>query len=380
MAATFRHAATPVREEFGDALASSSPHFEENVLLRTCHRVEMVGVLLDDTAPPIVDGVTYLAGTEAAERVFLVAGGFDSAVVAEEQVLGQVRSAYEDALEAGDTGPVLNELYRRALRFGRRVRSEVQPTTDRSLADRSARWIAERLGPEQRPASALVLGTGEMGRLLAEHFARAGMTVTVGSRSESRARRIIDHLSTPNRHRVVATPTALGQVADHDVVAIAVRSSSSPLDTPHLERGGRLPLVIDLSTPSAVTSGAAAVLDDRLLDLDRLGALSVSSPLSDVAERRLRDAARNEAHRFMDWWSMRPNAAGVAMLRAHASEIRERHLDRLRRRPDLSPAQMSAVEAATAAMMGELLHTPTERLRREPGAREVVARIFGIGP
>jgi glutamyl-tRNA reductase len=361
-------------------LASSSPRFEEHVLLRTCHRVEMVGVLRDDTAPPTLGGATYLAGIEAAERVFLVSGGLDSAVVAEEQVLGQVRSAYEGALEAGDTGPVLNELYRRALRFGRRVRSEVQPTTDRSLADRSARWIAERLGPEPRPASALVLGTGQMGRLLAELFARAGMTITVGSRSASRAERIIEHLPTPSRHRAVEMPAAIEQAASHDVVVIAVRSSSSALDTPHLERRRRLPLVIDLSAPPAVTFGAAAMLGDRLLDLDRLGALSAASPLTEVAERRLRHAAQDEAHRFVDWWSTRANADSIALLRAHASEIRERHLDRLRRRPDLSSAQISAVEAATAAMIGELLHTPTDRLRREPEAREVVARIFGIGP
>lgn len=354
--------------------------FEERVALHTCHRVEIVGVLRCDVTLPDAPGVHVARGVSAAERTFLVTGGLDSAVLAEEQVLGQVRSAYERALTESLSGPILNELFRRALRFGKRVRSEVQPRNDQSLADRAVRWIIERLGPEARPASALVLGTGEMGRLFAHLLAGEGMTVTVGSRSEPRAGAIVAGLPNASRHRAAPLDTALRDAARHDVVAIAVRSASSPLDRQHLEPAHPRPLVVDLSAPPAVTPAAALLLGDRLLDLDRLGALSSARPLNAATERRLRVTAAEGAARFIDWWSTRSNGDGIALLRAHADEIRERHLERLRRRPDLTTAQLAAVEAATAAMLGELLHVPTLRLQREPNAREVVARIFGIGP
>ena len=380
LSATYRDLPTDAREALASAIVGTRDPLQERVVLHTCHRVELVGVLKPDARVPELSGARIATGLRAVERVFLVTGGLDSAVLAEEQVLGQVRSAYDDALGRGETGPVLNELYRRAIRFGKRVRSEVQPRNDRSLADRTVRWIAERLGPEVRPASALVLGTGEMGRLLASRLAGHGMTITIGSRSLARARRTAEELPNASRHRSMMLEEAVLHAAQHDVVAIAVRSASTPLDRHHLETSRPLPLVVDLSAPRAVTSGAADLLGDRLLDLDRLGTLSATQPLSTTAEQRLRAAAREGAARFVDWWSTRTSGDGIALLRAHAAEIRERHLRRLRRRPDMTPEQLAAVETATAAMLGELLHVPTLRLRRDPDARAVVSHVFGIEP
>lgn len=353
--------------------------FDERVVLHTCHRVELLGVVDAAAVRPQPTGMALSVGAEAAERAFLVTGGLDSAVLAEEQILGQVKASYEAALAAGETGPVLNELLRRAIRFGKRVRSEAQPRNDRSLAERAVRWVAERLGPDGSRSSGLVLGSGAMGRLLARELAGRGMVVTVASRSLTRADAVIAELPDPGRHRSLLLEKALSEAPAHDVVAVAVRSASAPLERGHFH-ASRLPLVVDLSAPRAVTPEAAGLLGDRLLDLDGLGALSSSASLAPTAERRLRAAAEEEARAFIRWWSARPNGDGIALLRDHANAIRERHLERLRRRADLSSEQMAVVEAATAAMLGELLHVPTLRLRRDPDAREAVSRIFGIGP
>jgi glutamyl-tRNA reductase len=378
LSVTFREQPTEAREALAGSLLELRQPFAERVCLHTCHRVELIGLLADGARLPDTGGVTIGRGARAAERVFLVAGGLDSAVLAEEELLGQVRRAYGSALIAAETGPILNELLRRAIGFGKRVRSEVQPRADRGLADRAVRWAVERLGPEARPAAGLVIGTGEIGRLLASRLAAEGMTLSVGSRSADRARRLVATLPNPDRHRPLRLEEALDQTTKHDVVAIAVRSAAIPLDVRHLTGAGRLPLVIDLSAPRAVTPDAAGRLGDRLLDLDRLGALASSQPLSAASERRLRAAAGEGTQAFMAWWARRAGGDGIALLHAHAAEIRERHLARLRRRPDLSAAQLAAVEAATAAMVGELLHQPTIRLQREPAARSVVARVFGL--
>jgi glutamyl-tRNA reductase len=379
LSVTFRDHPTAAREALAESLLGLRQPLVERVCLHTCHRVELIGLLAEGARPPDAGSVTIERGVTAVERVFLVAGGLDSAVLAEEELLGQVRTAYGSALAAGETGPILNELFRRAIGFGKRVRSEVQPRADRGLADRAVRWAVERLGPEARPAAALVIGTGEIGRLLAMRLAAEGMTLSVGSRSADRAQRLLAMLPNAERHRPLRLEEALGTTTKHDVVAIAVRSAAVPLDVPHLAGAGRLPLIIDLSAPRAVTEAAAGRLGDRLLDLDRLGALSSSQPLSAAAERRLRAAARKDAQAFLAWWARRAGSAdGIALLHAHAAEIRERHLARLRRRPDLSAAQLAAVEAATAAMVGELLHEPTIRLQQEPAARSVVARVFGL--
>jgi glutamyl-tRNA reductase len=376
--ATVRDVDTAAREMLAAVLEKRSVGSGERVLIHTCHRVELIAfVAKADDLADLPHAMHRSSGLAAAERVMLITGGLDSTVLAEEQVLGQVRDAYQSALERGQTGPVTNELLRRAIRFGKRVRSFAQPIGDRSLADRAARWVEERLILlNGRPPHALVIGTGEMGRALAAHFAAQGARVTVASRSGEHAQRIIAGLPRRERHDVALTSEVLAGQLPHDVVAIAVSSGKTQLEPRHL--GSQLPLVVDLSSPRAVTADASARLGERLLDLDRLGVASGAGRLSGDVERRLRQEARAEASGFAAWLEVRASGDAIAMLRAHGEDVRRRHLDRLRLKSSLDDAQAAAVEAMTAAMLGELLHEPTLRLRHDPDAAARVRDDFGI--
>lgn len=365
--ATFRD--LTIDERSAHAAQLSSVPTVERLLLDTCHRVELVSV---DDAPT---AGRCVAGRQAIRRVFEVVGGFDSAVVAEEQLLGQVRAAYEAALADGSTGPILNELLRRALRFGRRVRTHARPGTDRSLADRGASWLLERLGAD--PASVLVAGTGEMGRLAALHLAGAGHRITIISGSAERGRRVLERL-VGSQHRLVVGSLEPATVASSRALVLAVRSREPILSALQLQAGAP-PWTIDLSTPAAVSADAAALLGHRLLTLDRLGEIAGAAPvLASGVERRLRAEMDDEVERFVAWLDARRSGDALAVLHGEADAVRRRHLDRLSRSAGLGPGQLAAVEAASAAMMGELLHGPSVELRRGGADAETVRRIFGL--
>jgi glutamyl-tRNA reductase len=376
--ATFRDHDTDGREVLAAALGATADGLGERVLLHTCHRVELIAYSgIDEDLADLPRILEQRSGRAAAERVLLVASGLDSAVLAEEQVLGQVRDAYRVALSRGQTGPVVNELLRRAIRFGKRVQSFAQPIGDRSLADRAMRWVEERMELAARPPmTALVVGTGEMGRILAGRLASDGSRVTVASRDGDRAARLVAELPHPERHAAILISEALDRPLTHDVVAIAVRSGKTRLEVRHL--GAEPPLVVDLSSPSAVTAEAAERLGERLLDLDRLGAAADARRLSADVERRLRAEAADEATAFAAWLEVRASGDAIARLRAHGEEVRRRHVDRLRLRSSLDEEQAAAVEAMTVAMFGELLHGPTVRLRQDPDAAARVREVFGI--
>jgi glutamyl-tRNA reductase len=368
--ATFRDHDTERREALAAELQDLSHRLSDGVLLHTCHRVELVSFGNDLSRLP--GGLKRTTGLAAVERVLLVGSGLDSAVLAEEQVLGQVREAYRSALSHGTTGPVTNELLRRAIRFGKRVQSFAQPAGERSLADRAIAWIESRLGAVQG-RTALVVGTGQMGRLLSMALAARGMRVTVASRSPDRAAAVAGELA--GIHSASAIDEALDGPIEADVVAIAQRSGAR-LEARQLGADGML--VVDLSTPEAVTPDAAARLGARLLNLDRLGAAGSARRLSEAAERRLRREARQQAEAFADWLASRGTGDAIARLQARADEVRRRHVDRLRRRHCLDDAQAAEVEAMTVAMLGELLHEPIIRLRRDPGAANGVREAFGL--
>jgi glutamyl-tRNA reductase len=378
LGATYRDLDTDGREDLAGRLRASSSSFSEQVLLHTCHRVELIGLAAEESSPArFPQTMSHWRGLGAVERVFLVAAGLDSAIVAEEQILGQVRDAYQTALDRGLSGPVTNELMRRAMRFGRRVQSQANPSIDRSLGDRAARWILGRFaGNAGQPHRALVVGTGEMGRRLATRLADARVEVAVASRHLGRAQRLARELP-GDRHVAITLSAALDGDLDYDGVAIAVRSGTARVEARHLATDSVV--VVDLSSPPTVVPQAADILGDRLLNLDRLGAADQTSRLSPNTERRLRDEARAEASGFAAWLATRASGDGIALLYAHAEEIRRRHVGRLRGRGRLTAAQADAVNAMTSALVGDLLHEPTVRLRREPDAAHLVREIFGIG-
>ena len=366
--ATFRQHTADERIRIAAELADVAPAARERVLLETCHRVELVSVDDEPDHGPIVSGAA------AVRRVLEVVAGFDSAVVAEEQVLGQARGAYEAALAAERTGPILNQLFRRALRFGRRVRSHARPGADRSLADRAVAWLLDRVAGGER---VLVAGTGEMGRLTATRLAAAGRHVTIATASSERGGRLLELLPGPG-HGLAVGSLPIDAVAACVGLVLAVRARDPMLTRAHL--AGRVrPWTVDLSTPAAVAEDASPALGDRLLSLDRLGELGGSAPiLAPGAERRLRRELDEEVERFCAWLQMRGTGDALAMLHGEAEAVRVRHLERLRRRGGLAPEQMAAVEATSAAIVGELLHGPSTQLRRGGADAATVRRLFGL--
>src|SRR5205814_5380797 len=99
----------------------------------------------------------------AIEHLFTVAAGLDSMVLGESQILGQLRLAYQTAIEEAAVGRALHDAVQRALRLGKRVRTETG--IDRAGASLVSHGLAEierTLGP-LAGRSALVVGAGSMG-------------------------------------------------------------------------------------------------------------------------------------------------------------------------------------------------------------------------
>jgi glutamyl-tRNA reductase len=366
-AATFRDLPTDRREQLADRFGAVHDGLAERLLLHTCHRAELIAVVDDDVDTDDI-GPPSWRGADAVERVLTVTAGLDSAIAGEEQLLGQVRDAYREALDRGETGPFLNELLRRALRFGKRVRSAALPTGDHSLAERSLEWL-EQAGVGQGD-EVLVVGTGTVARQLAAGLAGRGIRTTIASRNLERALALAGGLAGNHGASVLRGPIAPG--ARWTAVALATRTADPLLLH---DPGG---LVIDLCAPAGVAAPARQVLGGRLLDLDALGA-GARSTFTPRVEQRLRDELRNERDAYTAWLAERRNADGVATLRKHAADVTGRHLDRLRHRADLRDDQLAAVSQMARALVAELLHEPTVHLRTADDAEQDVRRVFGIG-
>jgi len=211
--------------------------------------------------------------------------------------------------------------------------------------------------------------------LLARRLGDAGHRLILVSRSAERGGALLESLP-GERHQLVVgeiTATVAGQAA---AIALAVRARRPLITVAGLEESR--PWVLDLSTPSAVAPDAAAKLEGRLLTLDGLGSRTGGRRvLGAAAERRLRAELGDEVDSFVTWLDGRRAGDAVAVLREGAEALRRRHIERLRARAGLSDEQLAAVEATSAAMLGELLHGPTVELRRGGTDAATVRRLFG---
>ncbi|MEW5765595.1 MAG: glutamyl-tRNA reductase [Acidobacteriota bacterium] len=175
------------------------------VLLSTCNRVELYadvpegadsGALLDlleswrSPGRPFARDLFYVhRNREAVAHLFRVASGLDSMILGEPQIFGQVKDAYFLARDAGSVSAPLNLLFQKAFHVAKQVRTETgigqRPVTVSYAAFNLARGIFADLSQKR----ILLLGAGEMSRIVATHFVDHGVQkVKVANRTLERAR------------------------------------------------------------------------------------------------------------------------------------------------------------------------------------------------
>ena len=369
-----------------------SPLVTEAMVLSTCNRVEVyavvdafhgglavVGQVLSEHSGMSMGDLTkyaYVRYSEAAvEHLFAVASGLDSAVVGEQQVLGQVRRAYGTAEANRTVGRVLHELAQRALSVGKRVHSETAIDAAGASVVSVALGMAEcRLGG-LTGKTAVVIGAGAMGALSVAHLTRAGVEhIHVLNRSLSRAQRLSRKIRESGvRAEALALDRLPGALADADVVVTctgAISTVVSLADVHHALACARRdeaahPLVIcDLGMPRDVDPAVAGLPGVWVVDVERVQhEPSAHAAAADV------DAARHivaaEVATYLAGQRMAEVTPTVTALRQRAADVVEAELMRLENRlPGLASADREEVARTVRRVVDKLLHAPTVRIKQ----------------
>ncbi|WP_406033687.1 glutamyl-tRNA reductase [Treponema saccharophilum] len=120
-------------------------------------------------------------GEEAAGHLFRVAGGLDSMILGENQILGQVRESYFRDRNAGMTDFHANILFQRALTCAKRIKTE----TNLSRTSESAATLAvKEIMSIEPPRNVLLVGaSGQIGGIVAKELSeREGVRVFATAR------------------------------------------------------------------------------------------------------------------------------------------------------------------------------------------------------
>ncbi|MEQ8329872.1 MAG: glutamyl-tRNA reductase [Longimicrobiales bacterium] len=323
-------------------------------------------------------------GAGAVRHAFRVAAGLDSVVHGEAQILGQIRDALAQARGEGLTGPLTERLFQRALATGKRVRSETDiGRGNASLASAALRLVRHDAGPLDG-RSALVIGAGQTGSLVARLLRKHGVTsLVVANRTDARARALAEALG----GRGVSLDRLPEELPKADIIIGAVAGSHGvlgPGDVAGL-RDGRVRYLVDLSHPRAFDPGLATHEGIHLVDLDR-----ISREVEQARSRRNAQVPAAEAivddevGRFEEWLRRRHAVPILRGLREQVLARAQEEAERLARGG--SPQDVQQARRLARAVARSLLHRPTVALRdvdpSSPDGRvllDAAASLFGVG-
>jgi len=378
----------------------------EAVAVSTCNRTELYLVVGD----PVEAESTVLAmlarqagirptglataiyshrNCEAARHLYRVVAGLESMIVGEAEIQGQVKRAYETALERETAGPLTHRLFKAALATGKRVRTETAiGERQLSLPAVAVALAREQLG-ELDGRQVVIIGTGETSELTARALADSGTrTVFVANRRRDRA------LSLARRYHGESLsfdelPDAL---VSADIVVAATASPHLLLEVREVaavmaERHGRPMLLIDLAVPRDIDAACADLDGVSLADIDDLHAVADRNRRVRQAEaRKAEGIIEEEIQQFAAWLGSLEVLPTLAALRARATEIAEQVVgENAGRWESASPRDLARVEAVARAVVNRLLSEPTRQMKemrddRVHARMALVRDLFGLAP
>ncbi|MFC1925345.1 glutamyl-tRNA reductase [Chloroflexota bacterium] len=375
-----------------DALVSLRSYINHGIILSTCNRTEVyttarygrsarkacidfLKAYSNVSEADLLPNIYTYKDRQAIEYLFSVASGLDSMIIGEHEILGQVGQALEAAERVKMVDLPLRNLFRNAVRVGRRVREETLISRNALSVSSVAVDLAMRVVGDIGDSRILVIGAGEAGRLVAKAARERGVRqIAVISRSQEKA----DTLATALGGRPVTLNDLQNELGSSDIVVSCTGAPHLILDVPLVEEAMKdrpdLPLVIiDIAVPRDVEAEVAKIENVFLYNIDNLNEVSESN--RELREREVGRAAEitgMEADKFYRWWRSLEVKPTISALVTKAERIRQRQLDAtVKKLKGLSDDERVSLEEMTRAIVRKLLHDPIELMKENAHSDEV---------
>lgn len=351
-----------------------------SVLLSTCNRFELYleapadqDTLLPYLPPEIRQRLEeiksfHLQGMEAARHLIRVAGSLESMVLGENQILAQVKQAWQRAQEGKLTTTMLDEAFRQALQGAKEIRNCTGlGTRPVSVASIGVRELTEHLRNRglEKGARIALIGAGEMIRKAAPALVTAlEPQLTFINRDPNKAAALCDQYgggSLPLR-------SFLEEGAELDAIIIAVRCEFPLLDQEIVDqvrrRTGAPLAIVDLSVPGMVSAAPEAELE--ILDMDHLKAQSEANE----GERRVAAAKAEpiaERHSALLAQRVQEKRLDLGSVRNHHLDLAEQQIDAMIRKDfaHLNEADQDKIRLLVRSLAKSHAHLHLKDLRHQ---------------
>ena len=325
---------------------------------------------------------------DALRHMMQVASGLDSMILGEPQILGQLKSAYAVANEAGSLGGELGRVFSHVFATAKQVRTDTAIGENPVSVAYAAVNLTGHIFADLSKTRALLIGAGETIELVARHLADKGVgEIVVANRTLSRARELAEQF----RAEAVLLADIPEQLPRADIVITSTASQLPILGKGAVERALKQRrhkpiLMVDIAVPRDIEAEVAELKDVFLYTIDDLKEIVDENRKSREHEARKADqiiAASVDA--FYQQLRALDAVATVRALREKAEAMRDHELERAQRALAAGDAPEQVLAALARNLTNKWLHSPSSQMRRASadGRSEVIGwsrQLFELDP
>ncbi len=360
--------------------------------LTTCNRTEVYWTGVDENA--LVQHVAALSempdeefrrhcetfrGEEAIRHLFMVASGLDSLIIGENQILGQVKDAYRQALAAGTTSVFLNKALHRTFRTAKRVRTETSIGRYPVSVASQAVELACHIFGDISASPVLVIGAGDMAGIAARRLKDRGAgDLCIINRTFPAACDLAEELGGKPR-----SFSALREELLRCAIVITSTGSPTPIITRSImddvmkQRRNEPMIIIDIAVPRDVEPEAGKCYNCYLYDIDALKSI-VDKHVSFRQEETDKALAiiSSEVERFARWAGSLDAQATIRDLFSLMDEYIASEMGA----NSLEPRHAAIVEQRLRSSLKRYLHRVASYLKEHPTLTNIeqTRRIFQL--
>jgi len=353
----------------------------EAAILSTCNRTELYCTRENTSPAALTDWLCRFhrleAGTllphvysyqeeDAVRHILRVAAGLDSMILGEPQILGQMKSSYQQALQSGSIETLINRLFQHTFSVAKQIRTDTAIGASPVSVAFAAVSLARQIFGGLENRCALLLGAGETIELAARHLHERGINkLIVANRTVSRAHELAAQFD--------GYGIGLDEIAAHlEEADIVIASTGSPdplIDAAMVgqalkKRKHRPVLMVDIAVPSDISTDVAGMDDVYLYTIDDLKQVIEENMRSrQEAAQQAEDIIDTQVIHFMSWVRALDAVPTLCAYRDHAQAQAGAELDKALHQlaNGVPPAQ--AMASLTRNLVRKLTHDPTVNLR-----------------
>jgi len=348
----------------------------EAAILSTCNRTELYCARADDSPAALVEWLSHYHGVDigqlqphlynyteadAVRHILRVAAGLDSMILGEPQILGQMKSCWQQAVDSGSIDTLVNRLFQHTFSVAKQIRTDTAIGASPVSVAFAAVSLARQIFGDFASHTALLLGAGETMELTARHLYDRGIgNLIIANRTVSRAHDLAARFDGYG----IGLDEIGSHLAEADIVIASTGSPGTLIDRAQVEevvekRRHKPLLMIDIAVPPDIDPDVAMLEDVYLYTVDDLHAVIDENLRSrQEAAEQAEEIIDTQVDHFMAWVRSLDAVPTLRAYREYAESLGASELDRAR-------AQLAnGVPAEEVTRM--LVHNLVRKLAHEP--------------